>query len=421
MAEDLAQAIRQAFGGPEYEELFALARKRFEKSGLAPFKTLTLKEADTTICGAIADLFAWPIVPTPPIRIRFDELEAALRRSRAKAGVRQVLEVLGGPLLDRGAERKANQDARERMWAQAHAHPAITANSPLGDWIMELRSTGVLTRAANLAEVSETALLNQAIEGARRLPASGIPLAIFAAQITGDPHALDPGEPLSPLLLRAAHHIAGWSEMPRSAQARRGLWTQVGVLCDPLSSDVLVLGLRPSDNNRLARHLRESADDGEPMRVTQRMLDRSTLTVVPGTEIFVCENPTIVAAAADRLGTRCAPLICMDGAPSTAALDLLGRLANLNARIRFHTDFDWGGLRIGNYLMRRLNTSPWRMTSEDYREALDGDPRHKKLHGRACVALWDDQLRDMMATRSLVVYEEQCIDGLIQDLADGPG
>ncbi len=37
-----------------------------------------------------------------------------------------------------------------------------------------------------------------------------------------------------------------------------------------------------------------------------------------------------------------------DDLPSNAALELLGRLRDQGGRIRFHGDFDWGGIKIGN-------------------------------------------------------------------------
>ena len=66
----------------------------------------------------------------------------------------------------------------------------------------------------------------------------------------------------------------------------------------------------------------------------------------------VCENPNLVAIAADALGTRCAPLVCTDGMPAAAQRCLLSQLATAGAQTFYHGDFDWPGLHIGNYVMR---------------------------------------------------------------------
>jgi len=66
-------------------------------------------------------------------------------------------------------------------------------------------------------------------------------------------------------------------------------------------------------------------------------------------------KPNLVAIAADRLGRRCAPLVCTDRhaqvRPSGACLS---QLAGAGAELRYHGDFDWPGLHIGNLVMPRI-------------------------------------------------------------------
>jgi uncharacterized protein (TIGR02679 family) len=63
--------------------------------------------------------------------------------------------------------------------------------------------------------------------------------------------------------------------------------------------------------------------------------------------VRICENPVVVAAAADELGARCQPLVCVGGQPSAAGWRLLELLAAGGAEFGHHGDFDWGGVRIG--------------------------------------------------------------------------
>ena len=74
---------------------------------------------------------------------------------------------------------------------------------------------------------------------------------------------------------------------------------------------------------------------GEPVHLSlRRLLRRPPPWDVAGREVFVCENPNIVAIAADRLGTTCAPLACTDGMPFAAQQTLLAQLAASGARLR---------------------------------------------------------------------------------------
>ena len=103
---------------------------------------------------------------------------------------------------------------------------------------------------------------------------------------------------------------------------------------------------------------------GEPVHLSLRSLLRRPPTWhVAQRDVFVCENPNIVAIAADRLGAACAPLACTDGMPSAAQQTLLAQLAAAGARLRYHGDFDWPGLVIGNFVMREFGAEPWRFGS----------------------------------------------------------
>jgi uncharacterized protein (TIGR02679 family) len=94
-------------------------------------------------------------------------------------------------------------------------------------------------------------------------------------------------------------------------------------------------------------------------------LKASPLTAVgPATtwpaEVRMCENPVVVAAAADELGARCQPLVCVGGQPSAAMWRLLELLAAGGARFDYHGDFDWGGARIARTVLQRVDWQPWR-------------------------------------------------------------
>ena len=151
-------------------------------------------------------------------------------------------------------------------------------------------------------------LLRQAADVVLRLPLEGTALAELAAEATGDSHALDAGQPLGTLVLRAAALLAG-VERTGDAQARRDAWAGVGVLCDELSGPVLVLNLPGDADSLTGRALRLHAEHGEPYRLSVRQLLRHPPRfdgVLAGRTVFICENVTVLAAAANRLGAQCA-------------------------------------------------------------------------------------------------------------------
>jgi uncharacterized protein (TIGR02679 family) len=330
--------------------------------------------------------------------------------------LRGVLEALGGPLRDRRSERLGERAERERMWSEATAQLGAAGRAELVEWLEGVRGSGVLARAARAGGRVQQELLELAVTIALRLPTSGQLLPVFAASVAGDPHALDPGTSLGALVLRAAAAIAGRRDVPSSAPERRRLWREVGIDCDSLSADVLVLGLRPAGEERLARHLRESAAAGEPRRVTLRELSRAELALAQGTSVFVCENPAVVESAADALGARSAPLICVEGVPSTAAVVLLRHVAAAGARVRVHADFDWAGLRIAGQVIAQTRGEPWRFGERDYRAAVAAGRTGPDLVGAPAASPWDEGLAAAMVAARCAVAEEQLIDDLLRDL-----
>ena len=418
--DERAAALRARLGRPEYHALFAAIRERLEGAVPELVRTVTLSGLTLAERQAIADLHGSREVPGQRVRISLAKLDAALRSSAVGVGLIDAVVTLGGPLADRRAARASAAAACEQMWSRAAQHPAVTGSPALSAWLHELRALGLVARAARSSGVAEETLLDQTLEVVGRLPAASTPLSVLATELTGDSHALDAGQPLAGLVLRAAARIAGWSQAPVSAAERRRLWSDVGVACDPLSAQVLTLGLEPLGDHRLARHLRESSADGEPRRITLRELMGEPLRVEAESDVFVCENPSIVAAAADELGSRCAALVCLEGVPSTAAIALLQTLQRAGARIMFHADFDWAGIRIGNLLREQLKAASWRFTAPDYERTAAATSEAPALAGIAVEASWDSDLAVALRRIGRTVFEEQVLGTLLGDLEREP-
>jgi uncharacterized protein (TIGR02679 family) len=75
-------------------------------------------------------------------------------------------------------------------------------------------------------------------------------------------------------------------------------------------------------------------------------------------------------------------MICTDGMPAAAQNRLLSQLALAGAQLRYHGDFDWAGLHIGNYVMREYNACPWRFGAADLLRPF-GQPRVQVIVSRA--------------------------------------
>jgi uncharacterized protein (TIGR02679 family) len=250
------------------------------------------------------------------------------------------------------------------------------------------------------------------------LPSPGVALGVLAARHTNDAHALDDSSPLATLVIAAARVLVGNPPSGLATAAeRRAAWASVGVHRDELSSTVLCLGLPGDGSSLTARVLGLAREAGEPCVLTLRQLGRDPVLGVGARRVWVCENPIVVATAADELGADCPPLVCLNGQPSTAVIRLLELLARDGADFTYHGDFDWGGIRIANRLSQHFPWRPWRFDTASYNDALRRSTG-QTLAGRQAVAVWDAALSPRMAEAGRQIQEELLLPDLINELAE---
>ena len=343
------------------------------------------------------------------LTVSLDELDAVLRRSGAAAeGLVDAVRLLIGAVPERAEEDAAWSAAHGPLDELVERRPALAA------WRAWLDATGMVRRLG----IDPERALALAMSVARvlaELPADGVGLGRLAARTTGDAHGLDHGRPLATLVLSAARVLAGSPPTSDgSAAERRAAWAAVGVHRDELSSSVLCLNLLGGVETLTGRLLAMAREGGEPCVLTLRQLGRVDLGVGHGV-VWACENPIVVASAADELGPRCPPLVCLNGQPSAAVWRLLGLLVADGAQVNYHGDFDWGGVRIGNALGERIPWRPWRFDTAAYEAAaVTGG----ELAGRPVAAVWDPDLRPALERRSVRIEEELVLPALINDLRE---
>lgn len=410
------ERLHRLLGGRDTAWLVARLRRRLER-GRALTGTLTRQEASDAERLAVARLLGRSLRPGGSVSVSLVELEAVLRRAGSAPDLRSAVEALTGPVADAAAAAAQTEAAWSRVLAEAEGW---AGDRGLGEWLAELRASGLLRRLAGADPATGADLLAQTRQVVGALPADGVPRARLAATVLGDSHALDDDRPLATLVVRAAARLGDAAALAAGGEAawRRQVWAGVGVLVGALSAPALTLGLSAATSSGTGRLLAAAREAGEPLHLTVRQLVRDTPTWTAVT-VWVCENPTVVAAAADELGPRCPALVCANGQPSTAVTTLLRQLTTAGARLHYHGDFDWPGLVIATGMVDRLGAVPWRMGADDYLAAAARSTR--RLDGQPVDAAWDPALAPAMAERGVRVEEELVLDELLADLAGAPG
>lgn len=367
---------------------------------------------------ALADLLGMPRLPAECPAVALSRLDEVLQDA-VGAGIRQVVTELVGPVGDRAGDRLRDAAERAELWSWLGAHPVVAAQPALAGWVAAVRQAGLV--GGSVPRTREA--LHQALRVLAALPASGVPLPVLAEQVLHDPHGLDDGTRCAGLVTRA---LAGIYDVavPADAQQRRALWERAGVADDELSSVVLAAGLRPPGDDVAGRILRVCGDAGQAAALTL-----GQIRVTAGEQrwarglpevVWVFENPSVLALALARFGTRCPPMVCTSGWPSSAGVLLLRTLAAAGCRLRYHGDFDGEGIRIAANVLAATGATAWRMSTEDYLGALHALPSGPPA-GRVSEAPWDEHLAPALREHGTTVSEERVAHRLLDELAPRPG
>lgn len=426
--------LQRLLGGEVLAPLRLRLRQRFERAAAgAQVPCFRIERLTPPEHAALAALQGRSARFTASVPVDVALIDATLREAGVADSLRTALEQLDGRIVDRAAER-AVVHSQWREVVAGCTHPALAS------LLQTASGLGLLKRLAGQSHAQAARALAGAQAVLQQLPAAGVTRAQLAAKVLGDAHALDTGCMIATLVLAVLRFMlsdkamidpqgnAGPPQVPlipagsghnepsagerfEDADAEglsaRDLWASAGVLVNELARPVLVLNLPGL------------ATPGEPTYLSLRRLLRSRPHwAVQDCAVFVCENPNLLAIAADHLGAACAPLVCTDGMPAAAQRSVLTQLAEAGAALHYHGDFDWPGLRIGNHVMREHGAKPWRFGAADYLAALGiAAQPGRLLQGATVEASWDAALAAVMRRAAQAIDEEMVADALLQDLA----
>ncbi|MER5424344.1 TIGR02679 family protein [Streptosporangium roseum] len=411
---DGPERLERLLGSQETTWLVERVRRRLEQ-GSPLTGTVILSTASPEQRRAIERLLGRRAGTGVSLSVSLDEVDRVLRSSGAcHDGLAAAVVLLRGPVRDLPRENAERETAWRDAWAELDA--VVAGRPELRGWRSWLDTTGQVRRSAPDPGEARV-LLDGLAKVLRRLPHPGVPIGRLAAETCGDAHALDESRPLATLAMSAARALGGLPYAGEgTADARRKAWAAVGVHLDDLSSTAVCLGLPGDDRTPTGRMLAAAREAGEPCVLTLRQLRRHETPIAAGL-VRICENPVVVAAAADALGPLCPGLVCVSGRPSTAVWRLLDLLAAGGTGFAYHGDFDWGGIGIAAAVHERVGWRPWRYDTASYEASCESAPSPAPLAGRPRPTPWDPALSAAMVRRAVRVEEELVLSDLLADLA----
>ena len=364
-------------------------------------------------------------------------LEGALHALGVAESLPAALAVLGHPMSDVPAERRAKRSLARATREVARAEAASWPEGWATKWADGIARSGLLagldpTGARELLHQVRMVLDHLGEPGVTTRPRSRTELA---AAVLGSAHALDRGTRAGAAVARAlafrqgvlgagadrnTYRRGGLVRRETGANGdsradRRAIWALAGAQLDLVSATVLCWNLRLSPGSGLQALLAEAFRIGVPLHLTQYALRLHPVVLPAGADVLAAENPRVVEAAAQARSPL--SVIALNGNPSAAARLLVDQLLGCGTRIRYHGDFDSAGIAICGR-MHALGLQPWRMDADDYICALEAAERAGTplpTEGRPPPSTpWSPALRETFDRHRKVVHEELLLDDLLR-------
>lgn len=396
------ERLVRLLGGAELSDLRARLRRRYEvgpADGKLP--SIQVSKLNQIERAALASLVGRKGGVAASITIAVAEVDRALSDAGIAPSLRAALELLDGPIVHRETELGRIRDS----WASVLA---ACTHSDLVVYLSSPPNFGVLKRLSGNQPDSASVICRQTEEILGRLPAAGVPRAQIAAELLGDAHGLDSARPVATLTLAVLR-----SRSSIDAGDDRDTWASVGILVNELARPALFMNMPCTGL---------AVSPGEPQYASLRLLARRPPDwAVAGRSILVCENPNLVAILADRLGTGCPPVVCVDGHLGAAQRTILKQLKASGADLRYHGDYDWPGISIANNVIAKYGAVPWHFSAADYVAAAESGPQlAAPLSGRPVIASWDADLTAAMTKAGVKIEEEAIAERIIDLLSKEP-
>ena len=276
---------------------------------------------------------------------------------------------------------------------------------------------GNLAEAERLLTLGTRILDNLPVE--KEAEKTGEYLAVFAAEITGNPHAFDAGtkdgkylEMLVEWYVRQAGTEGGAdgeNSRKRDAEGRREsgenredrensknsknrvdrgfpafrkqrMYLKAGILRDDVSNYALAAGVRAMDRSgKFHAGMEGFLEEGEPVQIPLSVIAGWKSASCPGNRMYIVENPSVYAVLCGKWDRKCG-LMCMNGQPRFSSLLLLDLLAKSGTEVWYGGDIDPEGLLIAQRLKRyyRGEFHFWHMSADDYGMCMSEEPFSQK-------------------------------------------
>lgn len=211
-------------------------------------------------------------------------------------------------------------------------------------------------------------------------------LAVYAAGMTGNPHAFDHGTTAGKMLYRVIEadleqrgiNVEASELFP--AYKKQKSYMLAGIMIDDISNYGMLYNVHAfKANGNLHKGIEGFFEEKDIIQLPLNIISELDRIECIDNEIYIVENPSVFAAMCGEKSC-----MCMNGQPRLASLMILELLARTGTHVFYSGDLDPEGLLIAQKLARFYPETfdYYHMTPEDYCECISNEiisPRRLKM------------------------------------------
>ena len=297
----------------------------------------------------------------------------------------------GGPLLGKQEQKLLREQEKEKIWQkflEDYEGTVIKSAAEL------LRNIVKDSDSQELAEWDRA--LRLGAEMYNHLPyrqSDKLYLAVFAAMLTGNPHAFDNGTAAGNFLYQIIQMDLEIREIKIEsseiflAYKRQKSYLMAGIMLDDISNYAMLYQVQAvKKDGNLHKGMEGFASEQHIVQVPLAVIAEWESLHCPQDEIYIVENPSVFAVLCGKEKTRNArrAYMCMNGQPRLAGLMVLDLFEKSGIRVYYAGDLDPEGILIAQKLSQYYKGEfhYWHMETVDYEKCRSAEvisPKRMKI------------------------------------------
>lgn len=357
------------------------------------------------------------------VTVSAEKFRQALRASRYKDIPPECLleNFFGEPLLGKQEQKLLRIREKEKIWQkflEDYEGTVIKSAAEL------LRNIVKDSDSQELAEWDHALRLGAEIYN--HLPyrqRDKLYLAVFAAMLTGNPHAFDNGTAAGNFLYQMIQmdleirEIKIESSEIFPAYKRQKSYLMAGIVLDDISNYAMLYQVEAvKKDGNLHKGMEGFVSEQHIVQVPLAVITEWESLYCPQNEIYIVENPSVFAVLCgkEKAGNVRRAYMCMNGQPRLAGLMVLDLFAKSGIRVYYAGDLDPEGILIAQKLSQYYKGEfhYWHMETADYEKCRSEEvisPKRMKILER----ITDERLKpvvDRIEEYGTAGYQEMLVE-----------